>query len=312
VLNNAIAVANGKGGVGKTSLTANVAAIAAGSGWRVLAVDVDMQGNLGMDLGYRQQGIGDNGQALLDAIQHGTPLAPSLLGVRPNLDVVAAGTVTRDLEGLVGFRRFNDPETALALERAVAAIAPRYDLVIFDCPPSGASVMADLALAAARGLVIPVKFDEGSLDGLEMMGTRVGELRSGGINPSLKLLGIVLFDIAANETSIRAEVEATLREIFGGQIRIFQPPIRRSARAARDMRRDGQVSIEYEKAAAADRRVRLSALRLGKAKGLGAAKSQAAPGIADDYMAVTEGILEAFGAEQAPDATGMLAADPFA
>ena len=270
-----------------------------------------MQGNLGMDLGYRQIGSGDEGRSLLDAIRDRRALAPSLLNVRPNLDVVAAGSFTRELEGTVGFRRFSEPATVHALEEAIKPIAGRYDLIVIDCPPSGASVMADLALAAARGLVIPVKFDEGSLDGLGLMGSRVGELRSGGINETLELLGIVLFDIATNETSIRAEVERTLREIFGGNVRVFEPPIRRSARAARDMRRDGQVAIEYEQAASDDRQLRLRALRKGKIKGLGPAKSQAAAGIADDYMAVAEGILSAFGGEAAQPES-VATADPFA
>ncbi len=82
---------------------------------------------------------------------------------------------------------------------------------------------------------------------------------------------------------------------------VFDPPIRRSARAARDMRRDGTVAIEYEQAAEADRRERLTLLRKGadRLKGLGPAKSQSAKGIADDYMAVSEAILEAFAAEPA-------------
>lgn len=308
MLENAIAIANGKGGVGKTSLTANVAGIAAASGWNVLAVDVDMQGNLGMDLGYRQRRSGDEGRALLDAIQDHRAVEPSLRSVRENLDVIAAGVHTRDLEGVVGFRRFGDPATIGALERVLAPIAHEYDLIIFDCPPSGASVMADLALAAASSLIIPVKFDEGSLDGLELMATRVGELRSSGVNSHLRLLGIVLFDLATNETSIRAEVERTLDEAFDGRARVFEPPIRRSARAARDMRRDGQLAVEYEQAAFEDRRHRLAALRSG-VRSLGQAKSSAASGVADDYMAVTRAILEAFTEVNAAD--GLLAADPF-
>jgi Mrp family chromosome partitioning ATPase len=64
-LDNAVAVATGKGGVGKTSITANVAGTAALSGWRVLAVDLDPQGNLGNDLGYNQRGDGDEGGRLV-------------------------------------------------------------------------------------------------------------------------------------------------------------------------------------------------------------------------------------------------------
>ena len=57
MLNQALAIANGKGGVGKTSLTSNIASMAAHSGWDVLVIDLDPQGNLGADLGYRQMGL---------------------------------------------------------------------------------------------------------------------------------------------------------------------------------------------------------------------------------------------------------------
>ncbi len=299
MLHSAIAIANGKGGVGKTSLTANIAAIAAHSGWRVLVVDVDMQANLGLDLGYKQRGESDDGRALSDAVQGGNPVAPPIRNIRPNLDAIPAGHLTRDLEAVIAYRRFSNATEVHALERALAPIAHEYDLILFDCPPSGASIMSDLALAAARGLVIPVKFDGGSLDGLEVMATRFAEIKGGGVNPGLELLGIVLFDFARGETAILAEVEAQLRRDFEHGVTVFQPPIRRSARAAVDMRRDGVVAIEYERAANEDRQHRLRLLREGVAKlrGIGPAKSQSAPGLADDYMAVTHEILAAFGAE---------------
>ena len=312
MLDNGLAIANGKGGVGKTSLVANLGAIAAASGWRVLAVDVDVQGNLGMDLGYRQRMQGDDGRGLLAAIRDGVGVEPSLVGVRSNLDVISAGSSTRDLESLVGARRHGDSTVMAALGEAILPICDRYDLIVFDCPPSGASVLADLALVAARTLVIPVKSDEGSLDGLDLMGTRIREARAGA-NPNLEMLGVVLFDIAVNETAIRAEVEGTLRDAFGSRIRVFEPPIRRSARAARDMRKDGVTAIEYEQLAEEDRRSRLTMLREGadRLRSLGPAKSRSASGIADDYLAVSEAILQAFGAEPAMVGDGRLAADPW-
>ena len=313
VLANGLAVANGKGGVGKTSLVANLAAIAAASGWRVLAVDIDMQGNLGMDLGYRQREQGDEGRRLLAAVRDGAILEPSMVGVRANLDVICAGSFTRQLEAYVAARRPDDPSLMEALGNCLLPIRDHYDLIVFDCPPSGASNLADLALGAARTLVVPVKSDEGSLDGLELMGTRVREARAT-TNPDLELLGVVLFDLAVNETAIRAEVEETLRDTFESRIRVFDPPIRRSARAARDMRRDGVVSIEYERLEEDDRRSRLKMLRegAGKLRGMGPAKSRSASGIADDYVAIADAVLQAFGAEPALAGHRTLAADPWA
>ncbi len=86
MLQRSIAVSNGKGGVGKTSVASHLAGIAAAAGWKVLAVDLDPQGNLGQDLGYYQADRGDSGRSLSDAVIDGTELVP-LRDVRPNLDV---------------------------------------------------------------------------------------------------------------------------------------------------------------------------------------------------------------------------------
>jgi len=81
-----VAIANGKGGVGKTSLTAGLAGLVAAAGYRVLTLDADPQGNLRRDLGYSSS----DGQNLAMAIQNGVPLAP-LRDVRPNLDCIPGG-----------------------------------------------------------------------------------------------------------------------------------------------------------------------------------------------------------------------------
>ena len=87
-----VAIANGKGGVGKTSLTAGLAGLIAGAGYRVLTVDADPQGNLRRDLGYDST----DGQSLASAIQSGTQLEP-LRDVRPNLDCIPGGAALYDL-----------------------------------------------------------------------------------------------------------------------------------------------------------------------------------------------------------------------
>ncbi|MEX2620501.1 MAG: ParA family protein [Egibacteraceae bacterium] len=80
MLDNCAAVVNSKGGVGKTSIVANVAATAALGGWRTLTVDLDPQGNLARDLGYRQ--ASDEGRGLLEAVMTGSRVQP-MTGVGP-------------------------------------------------------------------------------------------------------------------------------------------------------------------------------------------------------------------------------------
>lgn len=89
-LRRVIAVMNRKGGVGKTSITSNLAGVLAQAGYKVLAIDLDQQGNLGDDLGYRHTDYNDHGAALFFALNSGNPLAPAK-GIRENLDVVPAG-----------------------------------------------------------------------------------------------------------------------------------------------------------------------------------------------------------------------------
>ena len=94
MLSQAVAVINGKGGTGKTSIVANVGGLLAAGENRVLLVDMDPQGNLSRDLGYAD--ASDHGKGMFDAVMSGTPLAP-LTDVRPGLDVVAGGARLEDL-----------------------------------------------------------------------------------------------------------------------------------------------------------------------------------------------------------------------
>lgn len=301
MLNQALSIANGKGGVGKTSLTANLAAIAAHSGWDTLVIDLDPQGNLGADLGYTQLASSDEGMALSKAVQFGEPLEPPVKQVRPRLDAVPAGARTREFAHVLQER--GPLRSAVAMDAALAPLAERYDLVLFDCPP-GDDVLGDLGLAMARGLVIPVKFDSGSLDGLELMATRVRDVRVRGINRDLELLGIALFDFNPRATALRAQVEEELQEDFSQGVRVFSSAIRHSQRAAFDMRRDGMVAIEYEMLAEREQSERLELLHRGAdaVREAGPAKSSSARRLADDYTALANEILEAFTAPESQHA----------
>ncbi len=293
MLVQAIAIANGKGGVGKTSIAANLGAVAARAGWQVLIVDLDPQGNLGADLGYGDR-TGDEGAAFAGAVKVGQVLEPPILAVRPNLDAVPAGAETLDLAGWL--QRTSDPQAAHAsLMRAMSPIAEDYDLVVFDCPP-GDNVLGDLGLSASRGLVVPVRFDSASLDGLELMANRFARIKGQGINPHLELLGIALFDVPVRATALRAQVEDELAQDFPDGTRIFRAAIRHSQRAAFDMRREGLTAAEYEILAEKDRARRLELLHEGPEalQAAGPSRSQSASGLAADYLDLTKEILGVF------------------
>jgi cellulose biosynthesis protein BcsQ len=164
MLNQAIAVINGKGGTGKTSITANLGGLFAAAGYRTLLVDMDPQGNLGRDLGYLDAGMSDDGRALFTAVTTGTELLP-LRDVRENLDVVAGGELVEDMAAMLYSRGTRGQTVTSAVRDALAPLAHDYDLVLLDCPPGNRSLQ-QMALAAAHFVVIPTKADDASLDGL--------------------------------------------------------------------------------------------------------------------------------------------------
>lgn len=286
---NVVAVANGKGGVGKTSVTANVAGIAALSGWRVLAVDLDSQGNLGNDLGYNEDDRSDRGRGLLQAVVAGT--APAVLrDVRPGLDVIAGGEATEELEAILTTRQQRDRTAVRALAETLSRVAD-YQVVLIDCPPSS-GVLLDAALMAARFLVIPTRGDSGSLDGLVKVARRFAQVRAAG-NPTIELLGVVLFDFGKNDTAVVGRVRDRLTADLDGAAPVFETFIRNSRMAPGDMRELGVLAYEYETAAT-------QAPRWFE-NPTGRRYSRSANGLAEDYQALTNEILTAFTASRATE-----------
>lgn len=292
-----VVIANGKGGAGKTSLVANLVHIAATQtggqqeGWRVLAVDLDSQGNLGDDLGYADSDT-DKGAAIRSALLEDKVLPPPLRDVRPNLDVYPGGPELLDAEAAFLADVLAGDKLELLGER-LEGMAGEYDLVVFDTAPSGHSALARMALTAARGLVIPVRHDKSSKKGMGVMAD-VYRTVVEHANPGLELLGVVQFELAVSETRARAKLESDLREILPAGVEIFTPPIRHSNVAAEHMRDRGITVLEYEAESADWIAERFRRLRMKL--DAGPRPSQAATGLADDYFEVVRQILVALGA----------------
>lgn len=297
MLDNALGVVNYKGGVGKTSIAANVAASAALGGWNVLAADLDPQGNLGRDLGYWQRS-GD-GRALLDAVRDGREVEP-IRGVRDRLDVVAGGSALESL-GDVLTDHGRDPDGAGArLERALGFAAHRYNLVVIDFPPTASRIVA-AGLAVTHFMLVPTTADAASIDGLVGLAETVGAIRETA-NPDLEVLGVVLFNVNPRHTALIAEARGTLEPMLVGVAPLLGPFVRSSQRGSFDMRERGEVAYEYEQAALAakpwfaDRETRQL--------------SRTASGLAGDYQALTEEVLDAFVRRQTGPTADPDTADP--
>jgi len=275
---------NGKGGVGKTSLVANLAGVAAAGGWRVLAVDVDPQGNLARDLGVLEPS--DAGRNLRAAAVRDELLQP-LREVRPNLDVVPGGEeldgLLADIQASVARGRYRS--ATAVIEHALAPIAGDYDLVVVDSPP-GEKALQTAAARAAHFIVIPACPDDCSIDGLGAVYDRYWTLRSEGANDDLRILGVALTLLPAGATTIAARARRTLTDLLGQHTAVFDATIRFAQAAAVDCRRLGLTAVEYADAAAsaapwyADR----TADRY----------SRAAHSLAEDYRSLVGEVLHAY------------------
>lgn len=282
-LSRVVAIANGKGGVGKTSLATTVAGLAAAAGYRLLLIDLDPQGNAGEDLGYTGAGTGDDGAGLVTAIAAGSPLTITLKQARPGVDVIAGGERLDDLAGLLLSRHRRCMPVADVLAEPLADLlsGSEYDLVMIDCPPGEPSLQL-LALGAAKWLVVPTRADVASLKGMTRIAQRLVEARAS--NPDLQLLGVVLFDIASAATRVRREISTQIRQALGGVAPLFETAIRHSV-AATDSRKQGLLVHEY--AARLEGEPFWQALREGRRP----SSPGSAPALAADYAALAHEIL---------------------
>lgn len=297
MLQHAIAVINGKGGTGKTSITANLAGLFAAAGHRVLAVDTDPQGNLGRDLGYIDDGRSDAGAALFQAVTTRAPLVP-LRDVRPNLDVVPGGELVEDMAATLYARGSRGQSVTGAIRDALASVGDDYDLVLIDCPP-GNRPLQQMALTAAHYVLIPTRSDDASLDGLVQVARLFTAVRAD-TNPDLELLGVALFGVGARSRRIAETARATVARDLGDPDLVFAAEIRHVEGPAQDCRRLGRLVHEVEAQLPEARRLRFEWLRARRGEGPGqhrpdpestaaaATLAASAPHLAGDYQRLAE------------------------
>ncbi len=200
-----IAVANQKGGVGKTTTSVNASACLAEKGKRTLVIDTDPQGNTTSGLGIDKNKVK---YSIYDVLINSTPIKDAITPTKwKNLDICASNIQLSGAEiELVGMER-----REFRLKDALSGLENSYDFVLIDCPPS-LSLITLNALAAANTILIPIQCDYYALEGLSQLTSTIKQVRRS-INPQLDIEGALLtmFD---SRTNLSIEVVEEVKRVL--------------------------------------------------------------------------------------------------
>ena len=201
-----IAIANQKGGVGKTTTTSSLGIGLAKQGKRVLVIDADAQGSLTASLGFTEPDYG------ILKHEEGIDLMPGNIELS-GLEVSLVNVMSREI----------------MMRSYVGMVKDRYDYILIDCMPSLGMITIN-AFACADSILIPVQAAYLPVKGLEQLIKTVGKVKRQ-INPKLEIEGILL-TIVDNRTNYARDITSLLIETYGSKVRIFENSIPMSVRAA--------------------------------------------------------------------------------
>ena len=207
-----IAVANQKGGVGKTTTAINLGTALAAVGRRVLILDCDAQGNASTGLGVEPTA---RRKSSYDVLVGDATLADGIIEARvPNLDLVPGDENLAGVETLL----HSDPRKNFRMRDAFDALRATgkiYDTVLIDCPPS-LSALTINAMVASNAVLVPLQCEFLALEGLSQL-LRTVDLVRGALNPGLEIQGVVL-TMYDKRNNLSDQVAGEVRSFFGSKV----------------------------------------------------------------------------------------------
>lgn len=236
-----IAIANQKGGVGKTVTSMNLGVSLSQNGKKVLLIDHDPQGNLTSACGYRDRklyslSINDVYKGVINDLS--IPIDELILQTDEGVDLIPANL---DFSGM-DLMLTNVMSRETVLKRFVSTISDRYDYIIIDTNPT-LGLLPINALTTSTSVIIPVQAEPFAVDGMGALLQSVFNVKKF-FNPDLKISGVVI-TMADERTNLCKQINSQIREQYGNHIRIFNTVIPRRTKTS-ESTGIGESSLKYD------------------------------------------------------------------